>query len=118
MNNEELMMEEYLAHHGIKGMKWGVRRNKKKLSKSKGKKAKQVKDKKTNEPLSSEELNKRVQRLRLEREYKQLQREVRPSVKKKVLDAISDVSKVVAFAGSSVALYNGIEKLMEKKKGS
>lgn len=70
-----------LSHHGIKGMRWGVRRSKKQLGyKSSGKKSKkkgqadddnkpEAPKKKSVSDMSDDELRKAIARHELEREY-------------------------------------------------
>lgn len=87
------MENNTLAHHGVKGMKWGIRRtpeqlgyktnnlkknfglekNQKKTKERNGKKSKvsTVKKKSISE-LSDEELRKKIDRLQLEKKYKDL----------------------------------------------
>lgn len=75
--------QNYLVHYGVLGMKWGVRRNrvsssgkKGKISsiKSKIKKASQKRKKESTKNLSDQELQRRIQRLELEKRYKSLKR--------------------------------------------
>ena len=76
---EKPPLHECLAHHGIKGQKWGVRRfqNKDGSYTDAGKKrAKQQKEEP--EPLSDEELAKRVRRLTMEKSYARLSKEATP----------------------------------------
>ena len=110
-----------LAHHGIKGQKWGVRRTKAQLGyktsdkkhkktakqtsstargKTVAKKAKagvkkSSKKKSSSEDiskLSNEELRKRTERLRLEAEYMRLAPKPKKSVGKRIADAaVNDV---------------------------
>lgn len=110
-----------LAHHGIKGQKWGVRRTKAQLGyKTSGKKHKKTakqtsstargkkvakkakagvkkssKKKSSSEDiskLSNEELRKRTERLRLEAEYMRLAPKPKKSVGKRIADAaVNDV---------------------------
>jgi len=63
-----------LKHHGVKGMKWGVRNDKKR--------------KKLSE-MSDRELQQVVNRLRLEKEFRNLTKEVRPPTKAFVEDLVS-----------------------------
>lgn len=101
----------FLAHHGIKGQRWGVRRfqnkdgtltaaGRKRLAKLEEKKAKLEEEtnrlspkKKTPNPhgkksvfdMSDEELNKEINRLGLEKKYKDYMKELYPSKKKQPL---------------------------------
>lgn len=93
---EKPPLHECLAHHGIKGQKWGVRRfqNKDGSYTDAGKKrAKQQKEEP--EPLSDEELAKRVRRLTMEKSYARLSKEATPQSRldktKKVVDSTSDL---------------------------
>jgi hypothetical protein len=59
--------EAILSHHGIKGMKWGVRRSKRQLARAaKSRTGKSVKD------LSDEELRTVVNRMQMEQQYSRL----------------------------------------------
>lgn len=76
--------EEMLEHHGIKGQKWGVRRfqNKDGTRTALGKKRESSPDAKEKEArkadvknrrtMSDADLKKRIERMRLEKEYKTL----------------------------------------------
>ena len=78
MGNYYLVSTEELYHHGVKGMKWGVRRAKRKEARE----ARRTKNwsadareahalkKKSMDQLTNEELRKRNQRSQLEAEYK------------------------------------------------
>lgn len=87
---QEILNE--LEHYGVKGMKWGVRKDrsskssgpKKKSARSeaRAKKKKAAAEKKAaNDPknLSNDELRKQNERMRLEQEFKRLKKEGRPS---------------------------------------
>lgn len=64
MSNELIVDEEnFLEHFGVKGMKWGIRKDKT----SSGGKSKPAS--KTVKSLSDEELRTRVKRLNLEKQY-------------------------------------------------
>ena len=55
------MYEEYLMHHGVKGMKWGIRKDPERTGRQKKKKISQ---------MSDQELRKLVERKELEKRYK------------------------------------------------
>lgn len=92
------MCNEELYHHGIKGMRWGVRRSEEQLARVRGKKktdpVKEHNDKLTKAPIhkmSNSELKELNERLRLEEEYRRLVNN-RTSVSKgkKLVDRTSD----------------------------
>lgn len=118
MNNNEL------KHHGVLGMKWGIRRSPAQLGHkpssssksssnrngpskiSRPKKLKKASSKveapkkKTISEMSEEELNKKIDRMRLEKTYKQLTSELNP---KKVHKGRQFVLRVLEKSGENIA---------------
>lgn len=74
-------MNDYIYHHGIKGMKWGIRRTPEELGHAPSKSSKD---------MSDEELRKRVNRLQMEKQYKQLMNELYPDKKARAAKFISN----------------------------
>lgn len=118
MENNELM------HHGIKGMRWGVRRTQaqlghkptsssksassksdsSKLSKHKRLRKNELKTaapkKKKLSEMSEEEINKKIERMRLEKTYKQLISELNPQ---KTSKGKQFVLRVLEKSGENIA---------------
>lgn len=106
MNNNELM------HYGVLGMKWGVRRNRSTSGKRSGlfkKKAKvspqpQTSKKKSVKDMSDDELRKAINRLEMEKRYKDLSPKqvskgkqfVNDFMNKSMIPAVNEASKNLA----------------------
>ena len=137
-----MMYDDYLMHHGIKGMKWGVRRSKSQLaraSKKSSKKADKEEEKsqssasksKTSfkkhvKAMSDQELQSRINRLRNEQTYKELlaQDQDRMYAGKKFINEVmkgagKDVGQQVVKYALGTAINNATGKsivnLKEKK---
>lgn len=113
------MEQNYLVHHGVKGMRWGIRKNRGKS----GQKRDKTKDwsddakeahnigKKKPSQMSNVELRKVNERTRLEQEYSRLN----PS---KISKGIAAVTAMAAIATTAVNLYNSGSKLAKIGKGA
>ena len=115
-------MSDYeLYHHGIKGMRWGVRRyqNKDGSLTAAGKKrqrywsddAKTADNisRKTVKNMSNAELRKLNERTRLENEYKSLH----PNAANR---GLRFVNKAIAVTGAALTIYNNSDKLINLGK--
>lgn len=109
---------EELFHYGVKGMRWGVRRSRAQLSKSKGsssrglfkfskKKKKNIKEttekpakKKSVKDMTDEELSSAIKRLEMEKKYSDL---ASPAGQKSTFDGKKFVMNVLEKSGESLA---------------
>ena len=115
------MSEEFLEHHGVKGMKWGVRRFVSTPSKSsrisvdaqeKEKRKVAVKNRRT---MSDAELRKRIERLKLEREFKSLTKEDLAPGRKCVSEILATSGKKVASIAAAGTMSYAIKVAMTKE---
>lgn len=104
-----------LYHHGILGQKWGVRRTEAQLAKSskgttssKKVSAKEVERNKV-KSMSDTELRQRINRIQMEKQYKNLTSTEISSGKRFVNDVISQSGKKVATAIVTGAILYGIK---------
>ncbi len=106
-------VDQFLEHHGVKGQKWGIRNKKQRVVSNKEK----THFKKAPAKLSDEELNRRIRRMQMERQYTDLN--------KTKLDHGSEFAKgfmvktgaaVASTLLTGVAVYAG-KKIIEKKFG-
>lgn len=104
MNNENINLNQNeLAHYGIPGMKWGVRRSQKQLARIDKKAKKQgwsedaenaakIKTKKLKQ-MSNADLKKLNERMRLENEYKNLNKQRKNAGRKFVSEIGRELAK-------------------------
>ena len=111
-------MDNELTHYGVPGMKWGVRRSQKRLSRIDKKAQKknwsddardaaQIKTKKVKQ-MSNAELRKLNERTRLENEYKNLNQRKKIVGEKFVTDVIKETGKEVAKEYTKKGVKKGI----------
>ena len=106
--------DDYLAHYGVLGMKWGVRKNKAKGGLRK-RKSRPVHDDyrkahsgKSVKSMSDSELRSVNNRLQMERQYSELTRKT--SKGKKVVNALIKTAGTIAAAETAYKTYNRIGK--------
>lgn len=107
-----------LFHHGIKGMRWGIRRTKKQLDRAAGRTAKsKLSSDKTNDPksLSDDELKKRIRRLQDEKTYRDLLKsEQQPKLfngKKFVVSVLEQSGQNIAKQATTYAMGAAVNKM-------
>lgn len=122
------MQEEIIYHHGIKGMKWGVRRyqnedgsltpaGKKRYAEDADSEVKESRkqDVKNRRTLSDSELEEKIKRLKMERELKSLTEEDISPGKKATKEILSSAGKKVLSAAAAGALAYGVKVAMTKQ---
>ena len=112
--------DDFLQHYGVLGMKWGHRKAKSNVSSNK--KPKSTKNTTTSKPkpkptqreLSDEELRAVINRMRLEREYADLQ--YRASSRAKVENVVKVVGTAALLTTSVVKIYNNMNTICKVVK--
>ena len=114
--------EDFLQHYGVLGMKWGHR--KARSTSSSNKKPKSTKNTTTSKPkhkpkptqreLSDEELRAVINRMRLEREYADLQ--YRASSRAKVENVVKVMGTAALLTTSVVKIYNNMNTICKVVK--
>lgn len=115
-------MDNQLAHYGIKGMKWGVRRTEAQLARARGesldsssgakpKKASTSSRSKSVSEMSDDELSRAVRRLQLEQQYRQLNPK-KVSAGKRFADK---VMKDVVIPAATTTARNTLQTVMKRE---
>lgn len=107
MNNKNEEMKESLFHYGILGMKWGKRKVRK-TSGSKKRKKESVKS------LSDDELRKRINRMQMEQQYKQLSTAKVTEGKKKAQNTLKTIGKITVKSVAIAGVFGGAKYLGKK----
>jgi 2'-5' RNA ligase len=111
-NNDMAMSEkvlEFLSHHGVKGMKWGVR----KRSGGQSGGTARTKFKKPPNKLSNEELQKRIKRMETERKYNSLNAGDKSKGRAFVEEVLSSSGRKVAKGVVTAAGFVAVKTLLE-----
>jgi hypothetical protein len=88
--------EDFLAHHGVKGMKWGVRKRPRPPASSDAQKSLDVRKKaKTGKvrSLTNEELQLAINRMNLEQQFKRLAVNERPPIQRWITSTLLEIGK-------------------------
>ena len=115
--------DDFLQHYGVLGMKWGHRKARTTVSSNnksnstaitKPKQTSKPKPKPTQRELSDEELRAVINRMRLEREYADLQ--YRASSRAKVENVVKVVGTAALLTTSVVKIYNNMNTICKVVK--
>jgi len=116
-------MDNVLKHHGITGMKWGVRRSDAQLGGGSEDSGGSQKPKtgssssfKGSNHLSDEELRSRVTRLNMEKQYRDLNASLTPQKKHTVLKLIGDAGLNFAKQSMNKIVEKAVAKTFSEKE--
>ena len=107
--------DDFLAHYGIKGMRWGVRRQRGKNGRVST--TSRTHYKKPPKNLTNDELQRRIKRMETEKRYNELNKRDISTGQKHVGDVLTHIGKgTIQAVGGAVALY-AIKTALFKKFG-
>lgn len=109
-------MENELKHFGVLGMRWGIRKDRKKEAESSEdfKKVANLMRKKPHE-LTNDELSTLTRRLNLEKEFKRLNPSQKDKLKASLSGIFSSTVKPVLLGLAVVQIKGVVEKVLKKK---
>lgn len=105
--------EEMLQHYGILGMKWGVRRTPAQLTRANGRAGKTESSDEIKK-MSDSELRSKINRLQMEKQYKQLTSSEISVGRKFVQDVLTNAAKQTATNYVSKYMTKGIDAAIKK----
>ena len=103
--NPEDRVDEYLMHYGVLGMKWGKRKARASNSSEQAPKKRR---------MSNKELQARIKRLKLEKEFAQLT--ASPPKTSRVEKLVKGAGTVAALTASAATIYKNMEKIAKVYK--
>ena len=117
----KMINEEELMHYGVMGMRWGVRRASKRSGGSKKKKASRQPQQQPKRRMSNKELQARVKRMQLEKQYRELTNDLTPKTKSKMEKLVNTTVTISKLSSSALTIYKNLNQFAElsakKKKG-
>lgn len=132
MNPAPTKTDDFLAHYGVKGMKWGVRRSPAQLARARGESPPKSRAKKKpkaslvsrkspapvksvpQKKMSTAELQERVNRIRLEKQYAELTAPQKSAGRKFVEEVLSTSAKATATAYTTAGMKRGVKYALDK----
>ena len=113
----------YLYHHGVKGMKWGVRKDRSTASGSMRRKkaikrivkASQKTQKKRLSQMSDAELKKKIERLELQKKYKSLKKDNQTKGRQMISEIAEKSVKNIGTQALTFALGTAINAALKSK---
>ena len=103
-------MDEYLAHYGVKGMRWGKRKGN---PSEDHKKVAAIRKKKVSE-MSNAELREALNRMKMQNEYNQNSKQLRDAGRSKTKNALKTIGKVAVKSIAVAGVFGGAKVLAKK----